>query len=91
MREDWDGHDLQDATPKEHMKIQTDNVSVSELLSMARYYGVDIHSEDKEYWLLAAVKCAILAPVVTPWVQHEVDGLPVFKHLECGAQADCYC
>lgn len=48
---------------------------------MARYYGVDLKS--REYWLLAAVKAAVLAPVVEPWIQQEEAGQPVFTHTGC--------
>lgn len=59
------------------------HVLIGELLGMARYYGVDLSNNGKEYWLLAAVQAAVLAPVFAPWVQQDVAGQPVFKHTEC--------
>ena len=54
---------------------------------MARYYGVDL--QGKEYWLLAAVKAAVLAPIVAPWIQAQDEaGQPVFKHTGCAHS--CY-
>ena len=68
--------------------FQAHHVSLSELLSMARYYGVDLKGQ--EYWLLAAVKAAVLAPVVEPWIQQDEAGQPVFKHTGCATFKYCF-
>jgi hypothetical protein len=64
------------------MAATSNTVTLAELEGMAHYYGVDI-SDKQEFWLLAAVKEAILAPVVSPWKRATDDDGELFVHCAC--------
>lgn len=72
-----------------HRGVELDKpcpITPDEVLSLAKYYSVDL-SEREEYYLLSAVKEAALAEVRYPWIETEDEKGILYYNQRCESRS----